>query len=181
MDNLNAYSKELNNLQAELVNLQDVIRSHEIFNSFKFSLDVFLADYQVFMKFCQQNSKNAIILKLKNFNPLSEFELQSFEKTFSHIAHKRVNTKIDLFEMYLMTIELFKKNNIEVLTAVHKITLIKQKIADERKKIETLERRIDYFIESLSKLCDELTSLHEVTNSSASHNLSLPLLANLKL
>ena len=181
MDNLNAYSEELDNLQAELVTFQDIIRSNEIFNSFKFSLDIFLVDYQIFMKFCQQNSKNAIILKMKNFNPLSEFELKSFEKTFSHIAHKRVSTKIDIFEIYLMTVELFKKNNVEVLTSIHKITLLKHKIEDERKKIGTLEKRIDYFIESLSKLQDELTSLHEETINSTAHNLSLPLLANLKL
>lgn len=181
VDNLQTITKELKGLQEDITDKKEYIEQNNLFTEYNFSLERFLVDFEEFMKFYKKNSKNAVISKMENLKPLSSYELDSFEKTFSHFGHKTDRIDHHIFELYQMVDQLFKEENSALLQSIKNTLELQAKIDELQKKSSVLENKIDLLTDLLVKLDKELLVLDENTrNTSSSLKLIKPMLFNTK-
>jgi len=180
VDNIQMITTELKDLQDDVENKKGFIINHSLFTEFNYSLEGFLEEFKVFMKYCKKNSKNAVIIKMESLKPLSAYELDSFEKTFSHFGHKNDRIDHNIFELYQMVDQLFKEENIKVLQSIKNTIEQQVKIDELQKKSAVLENKIELLIDLLIKLRIELLSLDENTRRTSSLRSITPMLFNTK-
>ncbi len=181
VENLQLFQIDLKILDEDIISIKNLLTTHRIFNEHSFPLEMFLSDYPRFIKFCRQNSKNAVITKMRNFKILSNFELKSFEESFRQFAHKHslIETS-EMFQLYFLVIEIFKEENTTVLFSIKRLLELERKKAELEKKCSILENKINLFSDLLYKLYLELSSLDEETRTTSSLRLLNPLSLNSK-
>ena len=169
--NLKNYSDELEYLEKDLDKHKEAIILDGFSTQHNIEIENFYKDHEHFTNFFKKNSKNAIISKIETFKPLSDFELHSFEDSFSHISSKRNTLDTDVFQLFQLIIELFKKDNAELLKHIKQVYDIQHKITEQKLKIESIENKIDNFQSLVNQLYDELVGLNEETHKITDHKI----------
>ena len=162
--NLKSYSDGLAFLEQDLKDLKESILSDRFSVQHNIVINNFFSDHEDFINFFKKNNKNAIISKVETFKTLSDFELHSFEESFSHISGKNNMIDAEVFQFFQLIIDLFKKDNTELLEHIKLVTDIQHKITEQKLKIESIENKIDNFQSLVNQLYDELIDLNEETH-----------------
>ena len=162
--NLNEAYIEKEKLLEEYKEISFSINSKSVFLDLNLTIEEYLVHFRDFIAFCKKNTKNAILEKLESFKSLSEFELKSFEESFSHIANKKLDTDNILFLTYNLLIEIFNEQNSEILQDIKKFKQLQHKLEDQRTKYLKIEDKINKFIEITDDLENELDLLRNLTS-----------------
>ena len=178
---INFHNINYTNLEEILTGIEDIIieieeakqsiMSHTIFKNYNKDLEFFYNDLNDFMKYCKLNTKNVVLSKLNNLIPVSSFELNSFEESFSHIVNRKVNYDSSIYGMYELILEIFNEKNIDVLQPLKKVELLYHKLQDQELKLAKLEDRIDTFMEILVNLQSELFVLSTLTEKTSKYSV----------